>query len=312
LSLLADGSGWRRNLEGWQVLAVAGCIAVGAAALALPRATAPRELPLPQVDRAEQGRVERDERAELEKAQAKPLPFLVRAAGDALRRFGRAESGLDPAPIDVARTDFQETVQGARKRHGDRALLDLRAVQTALFVRAVSELGRRPSPNPDAVELGGGFVSRAERSGWIDATGHAVLEPDEAACIFKIRWSLLAGLIETFPFSPSLNDWRLYYRTLLVHSDSPRGQRAARGQQDAALLASYVDGLSKRDPEYPSILARGILAYWAGQFGEATELFAQHLSRHPTGPWRLRAQNYLLAAYSLAPKPASPADSGFF
>lgn len=282
---------WRRHLEGWQILAVAGSLAIGAALLAIPRAVAPRELPLPAVDRRELSGFERIEAGRLAQAEKKPLPYLVRAAGDALRRFGAAESGrTDASTLEARRADFLEAARAARERHGDDPLLELRAVQTALFVRAVSGLHGPREPGREALELGGAFVARGEELGWIQG-GRVRLEPDEAACVFRVRWNGLAGLQETRPFSPSFNEWRLYYRALLGHT--------APGSSE---LSGYVDALVKHDSEYPALLARGIIAYWDNHFAEATELFAQHLARHPTGPWRLRAQNYLLAAYERAPK----------
>lgn len=282
---------WRRHFEGWQLLAVAGSLAIAAALLAIPRAVAPRELPLPAVDRRELSRFERVEAERLTRAEKKPLPYLVRAAGEALRRFGDAESGrTDAGTLEARRTDFFDAVRAARQRHGDAPLLELRAVQTALFVRAVQGLHGGSEPSREALELGGAFVARGEELGWIDE-GRMRLEADEAACVFRVRWNDLAGLLETRPFSPSFNEWRLYYRALLGHT--------APGSSE---LAGYVDALVKQDSEYPALLARGIVAYWDNRFAEATELFAQHLARHPTGAWRLRAQNYLLAAYERAPK----------
>jgi hypothetical protein len=282
---------WRRHFEGWQLLAVAGSLAVVAALLAIPRAVAPRELPLPTVDRRELLRFERVEADRLARAEKTPLPYLVRAAGDALRRFGAAEAGrTDANTLEARRADFSEAVRAARERHGDGLLLDLRAVQTALFVRAVDGLGGRRAPDREALELGGAFVARGEEMGWMDG-GRMRLETDEAACVFRVRWNSLAGVLETRPFSPSFNEWRLYYRALLGHT--PPGSPE---------LSGYVDALVKHDSEYPALLARGIVAYWDNRFDEATELIAGHLARHPTGAWRLRAQNYLLAAYERAPK----------
>jgi hypothetical protein len=283
--------GWRRHLEGWQLFAVAGSIAIGAALLAIPRSVPPRELPLPAVDRGALSRFERVEAERLARAETKPLPYLVRAAGDAFRRFGDAESKpSDATTLEARRQDFFDAVSVARTRYGDDLVLELRAVQTALFVRAVERLRSERAPEQDALELGGAFVVRGEEMGWADG-GRIRLEADEAACVFRVRWNGLAGLLETRPFSPSFNEWRLYYRTLLGHA-SP----------GSPALSGYVDALVKHDSEYPALLARGIIAYWDERFPEATELFAQHLASHATGPWRLRAQNYLLAAYERAPK----------
>jgi hypothetical protein len=294
LSAAEKGSarqGWQRHFEGWQVLFVVGSIAIGAALLAIPRAVAPTELPLPRVDRAELSRFEGIEAERVTRAETKPLPYLVRAAGDAFRRFGAAESGpSDAATVEARRADFVAGIGAARKRHGDDLVLELRAAQTALFVRAVEQLGDKRTPDREALELGGAFVQRGNEMGWMDR-GRMRLYPDEAACVFRVRWNDLAGVLDVRPFSPSLNEWRLYYRTLLGHA--PPG---------SSTLSGYVDALVKHDAEYPELLARGIIAYWDSRFAEATELLAQHLASHPTGAWRLRAQNYLLAAYERAPR----------
>lgn len=287
----SGASGWRRHLEGWEILVSIGSIAVGAAALAIPRAAIPRELPLPRVDRAEEARLARAENERLLRAERHPLPYLVRGAGDAFRRIGSAEaSAADRKTLEDFGREFTEDVAGARKRYGDAALLDLRAVQTALFVRAVAGASSTPPASRDANELGGAFMTLAPKRGWTDANGRLVLDDDEVACVFRVRWSRLAGLLEVFPFTPSLNEWRLYYRTHMVHA--PR---------DAGVVGTYVAGLLKHDPEYPALLALGIVAYWDGRFGDSTELLARHLREHSTGPWRLRAQNYLLSAYARAP-----------
>jgi hypothetical protein len=282
---------WRRHLEGWQLLVVAGSIAVGAAVLAIPRAVAPRELPLPALDRREQRRFEHTEADRMARAELKPLPYPVRAAGEAFRRFGAAESASsDSATLEARQAEFAGSIAAARQRLGDEPVLALRAVQTALFARAVDALRDRGSTSRDLLELGGSFAARGEATGWV-LRGRVHLTMDEAACVFRVRWNKLAGVQDTRPFSPTLDEWRLYYRTFIRHA-SPESPE----------VGGYVDALIKLDPEYPALLARGILAYWDARFAEATELFAAHLSAHPTGPWRLRAQNYLLAAYAHAPK----------
>jgi len=231
------------------------------------------------------------EAARMARAETRPLPFLVRAAGDALRRFGAAEAGpSDAGTVETRRAAFVEAVRAARQRHGDDLVLELRAAQTALFVRAVKKLRDGRTPDREALELGGAFVLRGEEMGWMDGS-RVRLEEDEAASVFRARWNGLAGLSDTRPFSPSLNELRLYYRTLLGHT--PPG---------SAELSGYVDALVQHDSEYPVLLARGIIAYWDDRFADATQLFAKHLASHPTGAWRLRAQNYLLAAYERAPK----------
>ena len=80
-----------RHLRGWQLAVVAVGAALGGVALALPRPVAPKELPLPAVDRHEETRADARDGERIRVARAAPLPFLVRTAGEAFWRFGAAE-----------------------------------------------------------------------------------------------------------------------------------------------------------------------------------------------------------------------------
>jgi hypothetical protein len=285
-----------RHLEGWQLGVVAVGIAAASAALVLPRAVVPRELPLPAVDWREQQRDAEKDEERAARAEHDPVPYLVRAAGEAFRRFGAAEYARDDAAAEKLRRDFVASFAEAEQHHGPEALLTLRAVQAALFVRAVNTARSDATPSRDVIELGGGFHRRARLNGWLGPDG---LDPDALACLFAVRWTRLAGALERHPFSPSLNQWRLYFRTLLEHPEAP-----ATTSRDALaypeLLSAYVGVLSKRDPDYPVLLAEGILAYRSGRYVAAQELLAAHLRQRPEGPWHLRAQNYLVAAYQRA------------
>jgi hypothetical protein len=303
-SLTPPPRGWHHHLEGWQLAVVAVGMALGAAILAVPRAVPPDAIPLPRVDRVGEARAEARERALARRAAATPLPFLVRAAGEAFRRFGVAEAKEDASEARALSEALVARVAEARRRHGDEALLSLRAVQSELFVRAVTRWAASRGPDAELDELGGSFVRRAEESGFIAAHRQIAIDADALATIFTIRWTKLAGLIDVFPFAPSLNEWRLYYRTLLTHPAlRPEGRRAG-PSGETEILAAVVDALSRRDPDYPALLARGILEHWAGHYSNAAALFSAHLASNPSGPWRLRAQNYLLAAYRHVPRPA--------
>ncbi len=290
---------WERHAEGWQLGVVAVGMAFLSAILALPRAVPPRELPLPDIDRLDEHRTETRDRARVEAAATARLPYLVRAAGEAFRRFGRGEAKGWPTHLDALGLDLRKCVADARKHHGDEPLLALRAVQAELFVHAVERYGKDGKDSGDLTELGGAFATRARAYGWISEGRASVIPTDELAVLFAVRWTKLAGLLETYPFAPSLNDWRLYYRTLLLHPEVERTENSS--SIEPSLLAQYVRGLSRRDPDYPELLARGILAHWMYDFGSAASLFQAYLVRHPTGAWRLRAQNYLLAARRQVP-----------
>jgi hypothetical protein len=296
--LLPPVTRWHRHLEGWQLAVVVVGSALAAAALAVPRAVTPREIPLPAVDRGEEGGTEDIRRAMVESVRATPLPFRVRAVGEALRRFGDAEARSDSEKAEELSRDVAARAKEARVHHGDAPLLALRAVQADLFARAVTRWTTTGVLDQDATELGGAFLRHAQRNGWITPERRLVVDADGIAVVFLMRWTKLSGLIETHPFAPSLNEWRIYFRTLIAHPESTGRDPEA----EAERLESYVAALSRRDPDYPGLLARGILEYRLGHFGPAAEALSDHLRTHPSGPWWLRARNYLLAAREQLPE----------
>jgi hypothetical protein len=278
----------KRHLTGWQLAIAALGTALGGVALALPRPVAPGELPLPTVDRVELGESDAQARELVRAAESKPLPFLVRAAGEAFRRFGKAETEHDESEALAQASDFSQRVAEARKQYGDVSVLTLRAVQAELFSRAVRESKAR-----DLEELGG--AAFAERSSTREAS-RATLRDDELRSLFSMRWTRLSGTLSTRPFMPTLNEWRLYYRTLIAHAELARAGRESDPVTDAMALARCIDALVRHDQDYPKLLALGIVEHWKGRYDAAEALFAAHLEAERGGPWRLRTQNYLIAA----------------
>jgi hypothetical protein len=278
----------KRHFKGWQLAIAALGTALGGVALALPRPVAPRELPLPSVDRVELGESEARARELVRSAETRPLPFLVRAAGEAFRRFGKAEADHDESEGQAQASDFALRVAEARKQYGDVAVLTLRAVQADLFSHALRDGNAR-----DLEELGGGAF--AERSPTRELS-RATLRDDELRSLFTMRWTRLSGTLSSRPFAPSLNEWRLYYRTLLTHVELASAGRASDPVTDAMTLARCIEALVKHDPDYPRLLALGIVEYWKGRHDAAEALIAAHLEAQRAGPWRLRAQGYLVAA----------------
>ncbi len=278
----------RRHLEGWQLAVVAVGTALGGAALAVPRPIAPTELPLPVVDRLEEASAAAADAERIRVAKAAPLSFLVRAAGEALRRFGDAEVKGDEQEADAQRFAFTKRIEAARAERGDAPVLALRAVQADLFVNAL-----RARNLTELRELGGTFFG-ARDGGAADRA--ASLQDDELRSLFVMRWTKLAGVAGTRPFSASLNELRLYYRTLLAHAELASRTLREDPSARATALARAIDALSKLDPDYPKLLGLGVAEHWRGQYDEAEALFSAYLETHRTGPWRLRAQGYLLAA----------------
>jgi hypothetical protein len=275
--------------EGIGVVAfVVGLTAI-AAALAAPRATEPDVLPLPVPDRSVLRHVKSRTGELAREAREKGLSYDVRAVGEAIRRCGRETVDGKGVPDKVI-GEVLLTVRMALDRKSEAGLLRLLALQTELFVAATHAFESSGKPSLELKELGGDFASMAKQSGWLEGQS-LVLDDDERASLFRLRWTELTGLRSVAMFSPTLDEYRAYYALYLRNlrrADPARSERAF----------SVVRALEKRDPSYPGAFARGVLFYRAGLFQEAAEAFGAHLALHPEGPWALRARNHVLAALS--------------
>ena len=258
------------------------------AALTLPRAAIPETLPLPRVDRAVARRSAASEHALSLQSEARGLPFEVRAIGEAIRHFGRSvvrgtDTGHD-------RQDIRERLKTALDKGQAPLLLSLRAVQTEYFLRALARVEQGDPPNADLDELGGDFLPQAKRSGWFDARGKCVADEATRRVLFHVHWADLVEKRAEFPFAPTLNDWRIYYRFLLEY---PQASRAGGSAADSERL-SVVTALSRKDAEYPGFFAKGYLFSRLGDRESAAASFRTHLGLHESGPYALLARNYLI------------------
>lgn len=290
-------TGFARHLEGWQLGVVAVGIALFGALLVVPRAVEPTELPPPVVDRTLLRRAALEDAARADRAEGEELPYDVRAVGEAIRAIGAAAptQGLQPDLLGLLRN----RVKLARQHGGDEPLLSLRAAQTRLFLHALDEWQRSDKEPPDLRDLGGDFANKATHSGWVDRTRRPALSMLELSVMFRLRWTELCGLRETHPFSPTLDEWRLYLGALLRLPEDGAGRSAA---ELADPRLRYVKALAQHDPDYPADLARGIALYQRGAFPDAAAALRIHLAAHPSGPWKLRATNYLAAAAANSPE----------
>lgn len=282
--------GWRRHFDGWQlglwVVGVCGLTAL----LVVPRNVPPVDLPLSTIDRLEQRRDRERESERAERARA-GLPFDVRSVGEALRRHGRA-AFADPALVPQLAGQLRRLAADAVQRQGVDRLLELRALQTELLLRALE--GRPAAPPPDAVELAGGLLEAGLRRGWF-APPPAGADDAEIETLFRLYWGTQLGLGAHHPFAPSLNEWRVYYRFMLARPVPEGPERDA----DVVRKLESVAALSQHDRDYPAELARGILLYQRGAPAESARHLQAHLERFPDGPWTLRARNHLAACGAL-------------
>jgi hypothetical protein len=283
---------FRRHLQGYEL----GLLTVGTVLtftlLALPRASEPEVLPLPRVDRAEARRSEARDRELAASAEREPLPFEVRAVGESIRHFGLTRSQGFDAEHD--REDIEVRVGIVNALGKAQLLLRLRAIQTRYFLAALADFESNGKPSADLNELGGDFLKQAEQSGWFDAAHHSAADQATLRVLFQLRWSDLIQKRRAFPFAPSLNDWRIYYRFLLLHPER-LPTLLGEGLDDEARL-KLVSALAHKDPDYPEAFARGYLAYRLGDSEASAAAYRAQLGKSESGPYALLARNYLIYA----------------
>jgi hypothetical protein len=285
--MTTPGPSFRRHLEGWPVASWIVFVCALSAALVVPRKVEPELIPPPVIDRPEQRRELESEVRRAERARA-GLPVEVRSVGEAFRRLGRAVwERRDSTPQLEAQ--LQRLAGVALERHGSEKLLELRALQSELFARAVrAHSGGEPAL--DLQELGGTLLQIGLPRGWL-GDGPTSADDPELGTLFRSYWTEALGFGERHPYAPTLNEWRVYYRFLL---SQPMPDVATR-EQDVARKLGYVAALAKHDQDYPARLARGILLYQRGAYAESAGQLRAHLDQHADGPWTLRARNYLAA-----------------
>lgn len=280
-------------LAGWELGAIVVGFVLAAALLSTPRAAAPGLFPVPLVDVGEER--ERSARlAELaELAERSGLPFETRAVGDAVRRFGTS-SFEGTADADFFARLFGERVRQALAAGQAEALLELRAFQARLFVRAVRAHVWGTPAEPELIALGGDFVARASANAWV-ARGKCLATDAELSALFVRRWSELTRLQNEPRFSLTLGELRRYYRFLMLHPERhTAGDGGAR--ERAEMRLRYAEALARRDTEYPIELARGSLLAQLGSVRASAQALNRHLSGAGRPFWNLRARNYLLFA----------------
>jgi len=284
--------GFRRHLQGYEL----GLLTVGMvltfSLFALPRASRPATLPLPRIDRAEAQRRDASERELSLRAETTGLPYEVRAVGEAVRHYGYSlNQGIDTGH-DV--DDLRERLKLVVAKGQSALLLDLRAVQTQYFLRALAQFEREGKPNAELEELGGDFLAQARHNGWFDEHGRFLADEPTRRVLFQLHWADLLGKRSSFPFAPTLNDWRLYYRFLLLYPAQERAPSAAAESTATLARVRVVNALSRKDPDYPAFFAKGYLFDRLGDAQAAATAYRAHLGQHEAGPYALLARNYLI------------------
>lgn len=275
----ADASTARQGLA---LPLVVTAVAVLAALLVVARPVAPRRLPLPRVDRV----TARAERArELKALSMGPLPYEVRAVGEAYRRtMPLRATAPDSARTRLESARLSRLVRRAHETQGARALWRLRTIQAELFVSAVRRWRGGPAPE-ELLELGGPFAARAKRDGWLKAGRFRGADSDLRA-LFRVHWNRAMGLSMHRGLRLHANQWREYFHFVLRSHEPRSAEGLGRRLKELSALRSHA-------PDYPLSLGRGVLLFQAGAFEAAAAALAQHRSTSPR--WSLRARNYLAA-----------------
>lgn len=295
-SLRNESAAPRVRLRAVSVGLLVGVAALGTF-LVTPRPTRPRFVPLPVVDHVAIARLDREGVARAVLARETLLPARARLVGEEFRRFNRARARgtFDAAQLE---RELTEDVRRLIEQDAARELLDLRALQSELFVQAVHQLLATGKDSEELVELGGEF-SKSFTASWLDEDGRSTLDDAHLRLFFRVRWGLVTDTHRLPGFGPTLDEERLYYALLIQRPEAPsEGDPALR----AVARLGYVNALARIDPAYPADLARGIALLDAQRPEEAIIALRAHVTGHPTGPWALLARNHLLAALRSVPE----------
>jgi hypothetical protein len=284
-------------------------------ALVLPRGVPPEEVPLPTVDARELARIAAEDDARAARVESAPLGSRVRSVGTAFRAFNAAEAGHeDEATLAKARIAIVESVRALGATE-EEALKDLRAYQMRSFLVEVARYEGTGLVSDDLRELGGTFIDRMVAVGW--CPHHHVAMPDAARrAAFKLTWNHTVIPEGASAFALTIDETRALYSFYLRHPHAGQAERqrllATIGERDpltrsraeeaarkasATWLLVKVNELSKLDPSYPAPLARAAALYMNREYRASASLYQSWLEAHPDGPWTLRAQNHLRAAF---------------
>ena len=285
-------SGAARHLQGYELGLVTIAMVLSSSLLALPRASRPSTLPLPRVDRAEAQRRNATERERAQRAELTGLPFEVRAVGESVRHYGQSVSqGLDPGH-DLE--DLRERMKAVEARGQGSLLLSLRAVQTQYFLRALARFESEGKPNSELLELGADFLKHALHNGWFASDGRFLADVATRRVLFELHFAELIGKRGTFPFQPTLDDWRHYYRLLLQYPERELAPVADAESAANVARVRVVNALSRKDPAYPALFAKGYLLDRLGDRQAAAAAYRAHLGQQESGAYALLARNYLI------------------
>jgi hypothetical protein len=167
-------------------------------------------------------------------------------------------------------------------------------VQTQYFLQALARFESEGKPNSELLELGADFLKHALHNGWFGSDGRFVADEATRRVLFELHFADLIGKRGTFPFAPTLDDWRHYYRLLLQYPERELTPVADAESAANVTRVRVVNALSRKDPEYPALFAKGYLLDQLGDRQAAAAAYRAHLGQHESGAYALLARNYLI------------------
>jgi TolA-binding protein len=284
--------------------------------LVFPRAVAPQDVPLPQIDTRTLESTEGADRVlAVRAASQEGLSDDTRILGTAVRAFLALQTtDATEAEIIKSRGDLNHAVAKVLETRPHELQL-LRAAQLVMFQEAVAEYERTGVEPKDLREVGGSFVRRMTDVGWV--SGSKVL-PDATvrAVLFKLTWNGTLGIVNDASLEPTLDELRALYTFYIQHPHVPENRKGAiEGAKanakdklacdevariEAAAIEDWrlekVKRLGSIDPAYPTAFALGVVHYKQGRYAASAEAFRDWMRLHPDGALAIRAQNHLKAA----------------
>jgi hypothetical protein len=288
----------RSRLEGWQVGAVTVFVATVVTSVIVPRSAVPHAVPPSSLSQREVGAT----RAELGRvssvAESGELTHAVRLLEARFRAVGRAEASGDERLAARWAGELGPTATNALLQNREE-VVSLRAFLGLEFSRRYLRRLRTGRPDAELHELGGATLAEMAEKGWLQSLEDLPASADLVLVgIFARRFNLMvvpqAG--ELVPLDAGVE--RAVFAYLMTHPPPARfaSTPMERASTQLKFVVTQIDGLSKVEPDYPALFAKGILHFEAGQFEASASAFDGYLQRHPDGPYRLRAVNFLKAA----------------
>ncbi len=282
--------------EGWQVGAVAVLVAALVTAVIVPRTVEPTGLPPSSLAPRELDRARIETHREALPATGDQRSRALELVDARLRELGRAEYEGNQRLADRWASEVSEAARPVLAQSPE-TLRALRASQALEFASAYLRSLREGADSDTLVELGGSTLVELRQNGWFPSLEDAGPTTDVVLVgLFKRRFTLMFLGHPELPLSTV--EERAVLNFLIRHpprstlAGSTREGRGGRGK----FVLNQIDALSKLEPSYPTLYARGVVYYEMGQFDAAASAFDAYLQRNQDGPYRLRAVNFLKAA----------------